>query len=121
MTPLGRWSESARKLSSGADLQLAVDAAQVHLDRLGGDEEGLRDVLVGHVLGGHLGHTALAGRQRVDSAQREAARSGARRRELGLGELLQWACAESVGELEPAPEVVARLGTLVGAAQRGAE
>jgi RibD C-terminal domain len=40
------------ELRAGADLELAIGAAQVHLDRLHRDEERLRDLLVGRRGGG---------------------------------------------------------------------
>src|SRR4051794_21594265 len=49
-------TQRAGELRARADVELAVAAREVHLDRLLGQEERLRDLLVGHPLGGHLGH-----------------------------------------------------------------
>ena len=109
------------QLRPRGDLELAVDAREVDLDRLRRDEERLGDVLVRHVLGGHLGDAALARGQRLEPAQHQPARAGAGRRELGLRPLLEAGGAELVRELEALAEVLARVGALVAAAQRGAE
>ena len=74
--------ERRRELAAGADLELAVDAREVHLDRLHRDEERLRDLLVAVILRGQLGDAALAGGQRVDAADDELARARARGGEL---------------------------------------
>src|SRR5438105_11353739 len=59
--PLTR--ERGGELPPGVDRELAVDARQVDLDGLHRHEERLRDLLVALVLGGKLGHAALARRQ----------------------------------------------------------
>ena len=52
--------EGRGELSSRADLELAIDAGEVHLDGLHGDEQRLSDVLIADVLGGKLRDPALA-------------------------------------------------------------
>src|SRR5262249_40359589 len=81
------------------DLQLPIDAREVHLDRLRRDEERLRDVLVRQVVGRELGHAALARRQGLEAAQHQAPRPRAGRGQLGLGALLECRRAEPVREL----------------------
>src|SRR5205823_13327635 len=66
-SPLPR--EGSGELPPGVDRELAVDARQVDLHGLYRHEERLRDLLVALVLGGELGHAALARRQRVDAAE----------------------------------------------------
>src|SRR5262245_29068191 len=57
--------ECGSELTARGDLQLAVDAREVHLDRLHRDEERLGDLLVRVILRGQLGDAALARGQRV--------------------------------------------------------
>ena len=53
----------ARQLDARADVELAVDGAQVRLDRAGADDELVGDLAVGAPGGDELGDLALAGRQ----------------------------------------------------------
>ena len=57
------------ELSAGADGELAVDASQVGLDRLGADEQRRGDVLVAHSGGRQFGD-ALFGRDQDRSRAR---------------------------------------------------
>ena len=54
------------ELRAGADLELAIGVALVHLDRLDRDEERLRDLLVAHPVGRQLCHAPLARGQCVE-------------------------------------------------------
>src|SRR3954470_520267 len=89
-------AERVGKLRARGDLELAVDAREVDLDRLRRDEERLCDVLVRHVLGRHLRDTALARRERLEPTQHQAARPRTRRGELGLCALFERRRAELV-------------------------
>src|SRR3954453_4053204 len=110
-----------RQLRARRDLELAVDARQMHLPRLRRHEERLRDVLVRHVLRGHLGDAPLAWRQRIDARQHQPARTRTGGGELGLRTLLERGGTELVRELETLAQELARVGALVRAAQRGTE
>jgi hypothetical protein len=113
--------ERLGQLGAGADLQLAVDAAEVDLHGLDRDEQGLGEFLVAHALGRHAGDPALAGGQRVHPSQDQPAGPGARRRQLLLGPPDQPGRAGPVGQLQPLAKRRLGLPALVGAAQRGAE
>src|SRR6266511_336953 len=66
-------SERCGEVTARVDVELAVGAAQVLLDRLGGDEKRLGDLLVAQPLGRHLRDAPLARGQLVDTAQELAA------------------------------------------------
>lgn len=95
--------------------------AQVSLNRLRGDEEALGDLAVGHPLGGETGDAELARGQRLDAAEDRLAGSGAGRRQLGAGALLQRGGATSVREVEPFTQGLAGLLAVVGSTQGGAK
>src|SRR5580765_7909609 len=59
--PLGR--EAARELSPRADPELRVCVGEVHLDRVDGDEQRLRDLLVREAVRGELDDALLCGRE----------------------------------------------------------
>src|SRR5579884_1126085 len=65
-----------RKLASGADAELAIHVAEMHLDRLGSHEQRLRCLSVRRALSGELGHPPLAGGKRLDARQRHDPWSG---------------------------------------------
>src|SRR5262249_61003564 len=69
-----RCQEGLGELRAGADLELAVGVAQVHLDRLDRDEERLRDLLVAHPLGCQLCHAPLARGEYVEPRLEDLAR-----------------------------------------------
>jgi TrwC relaxase len=81
---LGRSGRRARcggqeglvQLRAGADLELAIGAAQVELDRLDRDEERLRDLLVAHAACCELCHASLAGGERVEPRLEDLPRPG---------------------------------------------
>jgi len=56
---------------AGGDGELLVGVREVPFDGPGGDEQVLGDLAVGQTGGGELGGAALAGRQRVESAEDE--------------------------------------------------
>src|SRR5437763_1279586 len=62
-------SERCAEVTARVDVELAVGAAQVLLDRLRGDKEHLSDLLVAQPLGRHLCDAPLARGQLVDTAQ----------------------------------------------------
>src|SRR5919202_798845 len=112
---LRRDAERVAELGARADPELAVDVAQVDLDGLRRHEQRLRDVLVRHVLGSHLGDAALARRQRLGAGEDELARPRAGRGELGLRVVDERLRAGADGEIEPLAEELPRLGALVRA------
>jgi hypothetical protein len=59
--------QPGRQLFPASDLELLVDAAQLALDSLRGDEEGLSDLPVAHATGGLTPDSSLARRQSVDA------------------------------------------------------
>src|SRR5690349_4556085 len=69
--------QSARELGARGDVELAVSAGQVHLDRLLGQEQRLRDLAIGHAFGGHAGDALLGRGQLAPALDRVAARAGA--------------------------------------------
>src|SRR4051794_25739519 len=77
-------AERVWQLRARGDLELAVDAREVDLDRLRRHEERLGDVLVRHVVGGHLCAPPFARRERLEAAEHQAARPRSGRGELGL-------------------------------------
>src|SRR5262249_22567459 len=94
-----RPSERGSELAARGDLELAVDAREVDLDRLHRDEERLGDLLVAVLLRGQLGDTALAGGQRLDPAHDELARPRTRRGELLVAAGHERPRAGAVGQL----------------------
>src|SRR5262245_60547491 len=114
-------SKDAFELRAGAELELAIGAAQVHLDRLDRDEERLRDLLVTHPVGRQLCHAPLARGQCVKPRLEDLSRPRA-----GGGDLLvrppgEPECADPQCEVNTLPEPLACLGPPVRAAERGAE
>ena len=96
----GAGGECGRKLVSRVNPQLAEDAREVTLDRPCSNEEGLGDLAVRVTLAGELGYTALAGCQRVDPCENDAARSRPSGAELGLGVFGDAFGAWAVGGIE---------------------
>jgi hypothetical protein len=80
------WShEGVLELGAGADLELAIGVAQVHLDRLDRDEQRLRDLLVAHPIGRQLSHAPLARGQGVKPGLEDLARPGTGGGDLVVG------------------------------------
>src|SRR5690349_11365035 len=67
--------QSARELGARGDVELAVGARQVHLDRLLSQEQCLRDLAVGHAVGGHPRDALLGRGQLAPALDRIAARA----------------------------------------------
>src|SRR4051812_6777596 len=113
--------QSAGKLRARADVQLAVGAGQMHLDRLLGQEQRLGDLAVGHALGGHARDALLGRGQLAPALDRVAprARAGGDQLVVGLrGDCGRVACRR---ELDGFGERRPRVGAAAGAAMRGAE
>ena len=66
---------AARRASCSGEL--GEDAREVTLDGAHGHEQRLSDLAVGEAVARQLGHAPLAGRERLDPAQGDAARLGA--------------------------------------------
>jgi len=80
----------------------------VTFNRACGDEECLGNLAVGQALAGKLGDPELAGRQRIDSCQNDAARPGAGGAELDLGLFGDPAGSDAVGCVEGIAEELSR-------------
>src|SRR5918999_283752 len=104
-----------------ADPELAVDAREVDLDRLRCDEQRLGDLAVRVSLGRHLGDAALAGRERVDAAEGDAAWPRAGRAQLRLGLLAQWCGSAVRRQLDRTSKYVPCFRPAISAAQRRPE
>jgi hypothetical protein len=107
------------QVSSRADLELAVHVREVDLDRLHCDEERLRDLLVAHLLGGHLRDPALARRQRLEPRQEDLARTGASCRQLVVRALEQGARAAPESEIDALAQPCPRFPAAVRPAKSG--
>ena len=83
------------------------------LDRLGTDEQRLRDLPRGQPTGRQLRDSAVAGRQGVHAGGRRAAGSCPTGVQLDPGALLQEGRAALVGEIEGAAQRLARVQAAV--------
>jgi tetratricopeptide (TPR) repeat protein len=115
------WSQGLVELRAGADLELAVGVAQVHLDRLDSDEERLCDLLVAHPVGRELCHALLARGECVESRLQHLSRS-----RTGCGDLFvrprgEAQCADAPRQVYAFPQQLARLVPLVRSAERCAQ
>ena len=109
------------ELRAGADLELAVGVAQVHLDRLDRDEERLRDVPVALPVGGELCHAPLARGECIEPRLDNVPRSRTGGRDLIVRSLGEPEGSDSSGEVDALSKPLACLDSLVGAAERCAE
>src|SRR4051812_35016470 len=75
-------SECCGEVTARVDVELAVGAAQVLLDRLRSDKEHLGDLLVAQPLGRHVRDAPLARGQLVDTTHEPGARARTGRRQL---------------------------------------
>ena len=103
---------------AAADVELAIGAAEVHLDRLGREEQPLRDLAVGRSPGGEVGDAALGRRQ---LAARGGPRPAADEPELVAGALRQRGGAARVGGVEPLAQRRPRGPAFARGALAGAE
>ena len=113
--------EGASELRARADVELAEDAAEVSLDRVLGQEEGLRDLAVGHPLGGHSCDAQLGGGEGAAAFGRVSARARTGGDELVVGAYCNGVGAAGTGQLERLSERLARFGAPTGAADRRAQ
>ena len=104
---------------AGGDGEFLVGVGEVPFDGPGGDEQVLGDVAVGQADGGELGDAALAGCQRVESAQDEPSGSPAGGDEFGTGSLRQRDRPAATGEVECDTEDVPAFCSLSGAPEGG--
>src|SRR5262245_26744646 len=109
------------KLVPRAHLQFAEDACQVTLDRAGGNEEGLGDLAVREALARELGDPALAGGQRVEPCEDNAAGARTGCAKLRLRILGEGSGARAVGGVECFAEELSRFGASVASPKHGAE
>jgi hypothetical protein len=113
-----RGSQEGRiKLRAGADLELVIRVAQVHLDRLDGDKERLRDLLVGHPLGCELYHATLARGKGVDPSCEDFSRPRTSGGDLFVRVFGEPERADRLREVDAFTQPLARLGSLVRAAE----
>jgi hypothetical protein len=115
------WVESTAKLSPRADPELSKRSADVHLDRLDGEEELLSDLPVGQAGCRHLGDAPLRRGQRVDPAHKLPAYAPACRAELLDGALDQPVGVAAAGEIDRRVQWLTGCGALVPTAQSRAE
>ena len=80
VVPLGgrreRTQERVGQFPSRGDLQLAIDAPEVHLDGLAGQEQPLGDLAVAPACGGRISDAALGGSKRIRTRESLAPRAG---------------------------------------------
>src|SRR5262249_47548563 len=110
-----RCQEGLGELRAGADLELAVSVAQVHLDGLDRDEERLRDLLVAHPLGCELCNAPLACGERVEPRLKDFSRPPTGGGNLFVPAPGKSECADLLREIDALPESLACLGPLVRA------
>src|SRR3954452_7813910 len=100
-SPCGsRRAERRGELSPAANVELAVDVAQVPLDVLDGDEQRVRDLPVALPRAGELRHALLAGRETARLRDRAGRSAPTREPELLAGGPGQRAGADRVGQDE---------------------
>src|SRR5205823_4040046 len=114
-------SERCGEVTTRVDVELAVGAAQVLLDRLRGDEKRLGDLLVAQPLGRHLCDAPLARGQLVDTAQEPCAWPRTGRRQLFVAPRRQRFRTALMGLLDPLAQQPSRLAAAVAATQGSAE
>src|SRR5438874_1373896 len=93
-------SERCGEVTARVDVELAVGAAQMLLDRLRGDEERLGDLLVAQPLRRHLCDAPLARGQLVDTTHELAAWARTGRRQLFVAPRRQRVRAALMGQLD---------------------
>jgi hypothetical protein len=116
-----RRRQRAGQVPAGLDIELAVHATEVDLDRLHSHKQRLCDLLVADVLGGHLRDPALARGQRLQAAEHDLARVRPGCRQLLVALVDKSRRPALMRKVDPFAQVRARLSATVGAAQRGAE
>jgi hypothetical protein len=113
--------ERGGELFACLDVELAVAVGEVHLDGAEGDEEGLRDLLVGVALGGELDDAELGGGERIAAGLCDAAGAGAGEAELVACLVDERGGAAAVGEVGALGENLPGVGALAGPADGTAE
>ena len=114
------WKRVAQ-LSPRADAELDVRASEVVFDGLRTDEQGLRDLAVAQPVCRQQRDAALAGCERVDAGERETAADRAGHAELLDGLRGERGGAAARGQLGGLGQRRARVGSLSGSPQGGAE
>src|SRR5438105_3652812 len=113
--------EGASELRARTDLELAEDAAEVSLDRVLGQEEGLRDLAVGRPLGGHASDAQLRGGEMAAALGGVSARASTGCDELVVGAHSNRVGTAGTGHLERLAKWLARIGAPAGATGRRAQ
>ena len=116
-----RTAECRPELSTRADVELAVDAAEVLLDGLDGHEQRLGDLLVAQLFRGHVRDPPLARREFVEAAEQDRAAMRAGRREFVVASCDQRGRAALMRELDSLAQKLPRFTAAVAATQSGAE
>ena len=106
---------------AAGQVELAVGAAQVHLDGLGREVEAAGDLPVGSATGGDLRHAPLGGRERVRAGARGRPRSPAREQQLRSRALAQGDGAAGMSGVVRVAEDRASGAALAGGTPAGAE
>src|SRR5205809_7455588 len=114
-------SERCGEVTARVDVELAVGAAQVLLDRLRSHKEHLSDLLVAQPLGRHLRDAPLARGQLVDTAYELAAWPRTGRRQLFVAPRRERVRTALMGLLDPLAQQPSRLAAAVATTQGSAE
>src|SRR3954471_3319363 len=108
--------QRGRKLVAALQIELAVGAAQMHLDGLRGEVEAARDLAVGGAGGRELGPPPLGGRQGPGTGAGSGPRPAAREQQLGPSALAQRVGAAGVGGVVRIAQDRASRASLAGGA-----
>jgi hypothetical protein len=117
-----RWGlEGACKIGTPGDIELAVGVCEVHLDRLDGYEQRLRDLGVGRALGGEGCDPAFAGGERIHAGEPVPSYPYAAGCELLAGGVSQAVSSALASELIASAEWLARVASVARAALSASE
>src|SRR3954469_23808397 len=116
-----RWAQSGGQIPAAGDLELAIRAAEVHLDGLRREVELTGDLAVAGALRRDLRHAALCGRERIRTGARRRTRAAAREQQFRPGAVAHGAGAAGVGGVVGVAQDRARGAPLAGSAPAGAE
>src|SRR5436190_16165433 len=116
-----RTAECRAELPPRADVELAVDAAEVLLHGLHGHKERLGDLLVAHVLRCHLRDPPLTRREFVEPTAQDRSRVGAGRGEFFVPPVDQGGRAAAMREVDSLTQMFSCLAATVHASEQRAQ
>ena len=90
-------------------------------NRAGGDEQSLGDLAVREPLTGEFSNPALAGRQRVETSEKDTAWARTGGAQLGLGLFGEWFRSGTVGGVDCLVEQFSRVGAPIAPSKHRAE